>query len=283
MPNSLNGRRRAFADIHPSSINRGSDDRSAVRTPLGKEHLYQAGATALVCATMIISIVFAEMEAIEFDAFRTLAPYGFRLISSMLFGCCGAVFTFGAIRIYRRRRLAAFARHRDIVTMLPNRAGMQEHLELSFRHAESGFMAALLLIHVSRLPPDGHDDDPELYNELASIVGARLRANTRKGDVVARVGNADFAILQRLILSRSNCEALAERLIELVGMPIQHQGQTVHLAATIGCTVLPTEATSPEAAWIAATADLGEVALKKRPATDESSAIDARSNQQAAE
>jgi diguanylate cyclase (GGDEF)-like protein len=68
-------------------------------------------------------------------------------------------------------------------------------------------------------------------DELLTIVGERLRNVVRRGDVVARLGADEFAVLA---LGLEDREAFVERLFGALAEPVALGGKRLHLRASVG-------------------------------------------------
>ena len=76
-------------------------------------------------------------------------------------------------------------------------------------------------------------------------VGRRLTAATRAGEMVARLGGDEFG----LILAARDPDAVRQRadaVLERVAAPVEIEGATVHLGASIGLATWPEQGDSPE-------------------------------------
>jgi diguanylate cyclase (GGDEF)-like protein/PAS domain S-box-containing protein len=147
------------------------------------------------------------------------------------------------------------ARH-DRLTSLPNRAMLEERLELSIATA-SAQGAALSVLYLDlddfKLVNDslGHEAGDELLRQVA----ARLRAATRDSDLVARQGGDEFLLLLS-DLDRSGlppagdavdhalsvARSVSERIRESLQSPFTLSGTELFTSASIGISVYPADA-----------------------------------------
>ncbi|WP_156992331.1 putative bifunctional diguanylate cyclase/phosphodiesterase [Paraburkholderia oxyphila] len=150
------------------------------------------------------------------------------------------------------------ALHHDPLTGLPNQAALEPALERAQAEADRhGTPIALLLLdlddyqRVNRAL--GYDAGDELLRETAR----RLTHLTQQGELIARTGSDEFAILitpQSTSQSTSQgvpprggapidvrgaAEALARRLLTSILQPYSFRDQPVHLAASIGIAFHP--------------------------------------------
>lgn len=140
----------------------------------------------------------------------------------------------------------------DTITGLKNRNYFDTHLELEWRRAHRlQYPLSLLLIDLDRFKYINDTFGHPAGDACLAAMGAHLlRDRHRTGDILARIGGDEFAIL--LI----NCDAAAAEVIAgsvCQGMrelkPVE-QGQQLQLTASIGlCTITPS---TPELADIKA-------------------------------
>ena len=133
-----------------------------------------------------------------------------------------------------RERLE-FLAHHDTLTGLKNRRVFHDEIEKALRTECPNFAAICLdLDHFKDVNDTmGHPTGDALLVEIA----ARLRSCVREGDVVARVGGDEFAILQRQITSRRDVEDLADRILTAAKAAIPVNGQMVHIGCSIGIAI----------------------------------------------
>ncbi|WP_322049004.1 GGDEF domain-containing protein [Paraburkholderia sp. J67] len=138
------------------------------------------------------------------------------------------------------------ALHHDPLTGLPNQAALGPALERAQAEADAhGVPVALLLLdlddyqRVNRAL--GYDAGDELLRETAR----RLTHLALQGELIARIGSDEFAILITPQLRgepgnvRVAAEALARRLLTSILQPYTFRDQPVHLSASIGIAFHP--------------------------------------------
>jgi diguanylate cyclase (GGDEF)-like protein/PAS domain S-box-containing protein len=148
----------------------------------------------------------------------------------------------------RSHRTLKFAATHDPLTGLANRVAFNERLELVLRGGED--RAAVLFLDLDHFKPVNEDLGHPVGDRVLTIVADRLVGALRPGDLVARIGGDEFAVLCERLGAFDDVEAVAKRLLAVVREPITPRpgsDVTVRLDASIGITSLdpddPAEAT----------------------------------------
>jgi diguanylate cyclase (GGDEF)-like protein len=147
--------------------------------------------------------------------------------------------------IDRQAGQAAMDRYRqlslhDPLTNLPNRAAFNDHVSALMRRPnDTTARIAVLCFDLDRF--NGIND---LYGHAAGdavlrIVAQRLTMIMSKGQFVARIGGDEFVAFMDGFYVRGNARALAERVIEEVGKPIEWNGQKLAVGCSVGISTDP--------------------------------------------
>ncbi|MFW5470959.1 diguanylate cyclase domain-containing protein [Knoellia sp. CPCC 206435] len=122
------------------------------------------------------------------------------------------------------------AAHRDPLTGLLNRAGLQRRLESSAADARRGTLLYCDLDGLKRVNDTvGHDVGDEVLRTTAH----RLVACLRSGDVVARLGGDEFVVVA-FGIDGAALGRLGERIRTAVAEAIPHGTELLHLGISIG-------------------------------------------------
>ena len=124
----------------------------------------------------------------------------------------------------------------DPLTGLSNRLGFQGvvHAALESSRRRGGKRSAALLLGVDRFHQVNEDLGHAVGDSVLQMLSNRLRNLLGPQDVVARVGGDEFAVLIAGAGDDSIAEQVADSLIEQLRQPVEIQGHTVYLGASIG-------------------------------------------------
>ena len=152
----------------------------------------------------------------------------------------------------QRERLQTESRMRtlaysDPLTGLPNRARFHDLLvRHAATHGSDGRAFAVLVLDLDRFKLVNDTLGHDLGDALLRKTARRLAAALGPHDVVARLGGDEFAVLQ-VDADPEAVQALASRIVELVGRPFLIDGQLVTVGASVGAAVAPADGTEPGA------------------------------------
>lgn len=135
------------------------------------------------------------------------------------------------------RQISHLARH-DSLTGLGNRVMFREAIDDVCSNCVTNNVA-LHLLDLDRFKFVNDTYGHPVGDKLLKAVSERLLANTRQSEIIARLGGDEFAILQRKITSNAEADALAERLVRVIGEPYFVDGLRIDIGVTIGIAIVP--------------------------------------------
>ncbi|MBB4001161.1 EAL domain-containing protein [Aurantimonas endophytica] len=136
-------------------------------------------------------------------------------------------------------RIQFLANH-DGLTHLLNRRRMQEETDRVMATARATReRVAYLYIDLDELSEINNSLGHGCGDELLRTVATRLAAAVDEGDLVARIGADDFAVLHRRSSDVAAIASFARRISDSVCEPVQLGGQTVRPSISIGCALAP--------------------------------------------
>ncbi|RYY18025.1 MAG: EAL domain-containing protein [Alphaproteobacteria bacterium] len=135
----------------------------------------------------------------------------------------------------------------DPLTRLPNRLLLRERLaEALARLDRNGEACALLLIDLDRFKPVNDTLGHPIGDALLEKVADRLRSTVRATDTVARIGGDEFVILQAGVRDAADTQALARRLVDLIGRTYMIDGHLLTIGASVGVAFAPADGESAD-------------------------------------
>ncbi|HTX60255.1 MAG TPA: diguanylate cyclase [Verrucomicrobiae bacterium] len=143
-------------------------------------------------------------------------------------------------RLEERLREMAF---QDALTGLPNRALLEDYLSRTLAAARrSEERVALHYIDLDRFKPVNDDFGHAAGDEVLREVARRFSAVVRGGEMIARIGGDEFAVVQAGKLDNEQIERLAARLRGALDDPIAlSSGVRVSLGASVGTAIFPVD------------------------------------------
>ena len=131
-------------------------------------------------------------------------------------------------------RLEQMARF-DALTGLANRRYFDERLSATIaRCRRQGSPLAVLYLDIDRFKPindaHGHEAGDRVLKEFAQ----RLKCCVREGDLAARIGGDEFALLVEGAEGPGDAESIAAKVIEMMTQPIALPGLELAVSASVG-------------------------------------------------
>ena len=153
----------------------------------------------------------------------------------------------GVLRTYmdvtERRRADERMRHRarhDGLTSLLNRESFVEVLTQSINDAVSnGRGFAVHYIDLDGFKPVNDSMGHVVGDQVLASVAKRMRMVARDDDKVARMGGDEFAILQAAVDQPDQALGLGRRLMRLLDVPIEIEGQMIRISFSAGIALFP--------------------------------------------
>ncbi len=139
-------------------------------------------------------------------------------------------------RIEQDAKIAYMAQH-DMLTGLPNRAQLMEHIDHALQWGRRGDKVCVLFIDLDRFKNVNDTLGHLMGDELLKAVADRLRDNVRKPDLVARLGGDEFVILQITAHPSRDPAELASRIIASLSTPFDLHGHILEIGASVGIAV----------------------------------------------
>jgi len=153
--------------------------------------------------------------------------------------------------ITERHEMESLLRHmalHDPLTGLANRALLRDRIEqaIAWSHREPQWSYALLFIDLDRFKVINDSLGHGAGDAILKEVGRRLQSALREGDTLARYGGDEFVALARGIHMAREAVRLARRLTAALAEPLDVEGSTVSVSASIGIELNPPAGATPD-------------------------------------
>ncbi len=137
--------------------------------------------------------------------------------------------------------------HHDPLTGLPNRSLMYARLQLALTQADRDKrVLALMLIDLDGFKAVndtlGHAAGDQLLIHVAAAMGQVIRDS----DTLARYAGDEFTVLLKGLHSGEEAGRVAEKLLEAIAQPLEYEGESVQVGASIGVALYPANADAAE-------------------------------------
>jgi len=137
--------------------------------------------------------------------------------------------------------------HHDALTGLPNRVYFLQHLESALVRARRGESnCSVLCLDLDRFKAVNDTLGHPVGDLLLKQVATRLQASVEPGDVVARFGGDEFAILKNSHVSPEALAHLGSALVRSISSPFELEGNEVSIGTSVGIALGFKDGTSSE-------------------------------------
>jgi len=138
--------------------------------------------------------------------------------------------------------------HHDMLTGLPNRALLYDHLARELEQsAQHGRMMAALFLDLDGFKAVNDTLGHDVGDLLLQTLGQRLSRCARDADLVARLAGDEFLIVLSDIGSGDDASSIARGVLDVCARPFQLAGHTVSVTASVGIGLGPLHGHTPEA------------------------------------
>jgi diguanylate cyclase (GGDEF)-like protein len=199
-----------------------------------------------------ISLINEKLTPIEnqfVDALSDASRTTYDWLQAIMLAATPGLLAFGivlSLRILQQRKRADdHVRHiafHDDLTALPNRLMLHQRLDQALaRHRRAGTQLAIIFMDLDRFKVINDSLGHEVGDVLLRQVADRLRAQSREGDTLARMGGDEFVVLVENQVTQSDISACARRLVEQLSAPYLLGEKACHVTLSIGISVFPSD------------------------------------------
>jgi diguanylate cyclase (GGDEF)-like protein/PAS domain S-box-containing protein len=130
--------------------------------------------------------------------------------------------------------------HHDVLTALPNRTLYLDRLGQQIRLAKRDRKElAVLFIDLDRFKPVNDQYGHNIGDQVLKQIADRLAESVRSADTVARIGGDEFTVIVGAMEQPGDARVVAEKISSEMCRPIEVQGVSHQLGASIGVSMFP--------------------------------------------
>ena len=145
-----------------------------------------------------------------------------------------------------QRDRSAYQIHHDPLTGLANRALLFDCLGDAIARAQHhSTLVAIQLVDLDRFADVNRSLGPTLGDRLLEAIPARIQNCVRRSDLLARVGDDEFAVIQQDLESIDGVAALAEKLVGVFSDPFAFESIAINVTASVGVAIYPLDGEHP--------------------------------------
>lgn len=141
-----------------------------------------------------------------------------------------------------------FQAYHDLLTGLPNRSLLKDRLKLAISQAKrSDEKVVFMFLDLDRFKIVNDTLGHAIGDQLLQAVARRLQSCIREGDTLSRFGGDEFALLLPRIRTQVDAEAIAQKIINVLGEAFHIEGHELYVSVSIGITIYPDSGDSMDA------------------------------------
>ena len=138
------------------------------------------------------------------------------------------------------------SRQRDVLTGLPNRPEMTRFVQAHISSNIGKGQGAVLFLDLDKFKLVNDTLGHPIGDALLKLVADRLSRVLGPNDLLARIGGDEFVILQQDANQPHAAEALASRIIELIGRAYLIRGHSVQIGVSVGIALTGRDGHTPD-------------------------------------
>jgi diguanylate cyclase (GGDEF)-like protein len=137
---------------------------------------------------------------------------------------------------------------RDPLTELPNRTLFNEYLSIALSNAKRNqSLVGIVLLDIDSFKQINDGFGYPIGDQLLKCCADRLSSCFRSGDIVARWGGDEFAILLPRISNLEDVSKIGQRILEILQQPFEVSGQKLQLRSQMGIALYPQDGQDADA------------------------------------
>lgn len=154
--------------------------------------------------------------------------------------------TYGVARDITERKkaeeLISFQAYHDQLTLLPNRALLQDRLALALTQARrDSSMVAVMYVDLDRFKLVNDTYGHAMGDELLKAIAQRIRSCLRASDTLSRHGGDEFIVLLPEVASEADALMVAEKILNSLAPPFELMDRQFTTTVSIGVAFYPSD------------------------------------------
>lgn len=135
-----------------------------------------------------------------------------------------------------------FMAHHDSLTTLPNRTLFLDRLTQALARARwHSRQVVIMFVDLDRFKNINDSLGHPVGDRLLKQIGQRLIKNIREGDIVARFGGDEFAVLVDNVASRDLATTIAKNMLDALSPVFRIDDHDLYITASIGISIYPVD------------------------------------------
>lgn len=160
--------------------------------------------------------------------------------------------TYGVARDITEKKQAQalinYQAYHDLLTRLPNRALMEDRLDIAITQAlRNKHKVAVMFLDLDRFKWVNDTLGHAVGDRLLQSVSQRLENCLRKGDTLARFGGDEFALILPTIHNEEDAEIIATKILTELKDPFAIDDHELYVTSSIGIALYPDDGLSSDA------------------------------------
>jgi len=160
--------------------------------------------------------------------------------------------TYGVARDITEKKQAQalinYQAYHDLLTRLPNRALMEDRLDIAITQAvRNKHKVAVMFLDLDRFKWVNDTLGHAVGDRLLQSVSQRLENCLRKGDTLARFGGDEFALILPYIHNEEDAEIIATKILTELKYPFAIDDHELYVTSSIGIALYPDDGLSSDA------------------------------------
>jgi diguanylate cyclase (GGDEF)-like protein/PAS domain S-box-containing protein len=147
----------------------------------------------------------------------------------------------------RADELIAYQAYHDILTNLPNRVLFKDRLSLALLQAKrKGVGLAVMFINLDRFKTINDSLGHQVGDELLQQTAIRLNGCIKHSDTLSRFASDEFNVILPELIQADEAKEVADAFLTSLKRPFMLSGQSIHVSASIGVALYPTDGENVE-------------------------------------